>query len=88
MVLVNTELKEAHQGKYNQIPEIIYANTLFLDTHYHYVEGLRNLEGLRQKMIDDGRLFKEYQKQVTDKQFQLEIYQAQEEYTVNISCPY
>lgn len=53
-----------------------------LDTHYHYVEGLRNLEGLRQKMIDDGRLFREYQKQVTDKQFQLEIYQAQEEYTV------
>ncbi|KAI7889758.1 Sds3-like-domain-containing protein [Mucor mucedo] len=64
LVLINTELKEAHG-----------------DTHYQYVEGLRNLEGSRQKMIDDGRLFKEYQKQVTDKQFQLEIYQAQEEYT-------
>jgi hypothetical protein len=33
-------------------------------------------------MIHDGQLFKEYQKQVTDKQFQLEIYQAEEEYTV------
>ncbi|CEI93093.1 hypothetical protein RMCBS344292_07336 [Rhizopus microsporus] len=31
-------------------------------------------------MIDDGQLFREYQKQVTDHQFQLEIYQAEEEY--------
>lgn len=37
---------------------------------------------MRQKMIGDGVLFREYQNQVTDKQFQLEIYQAEEEYTV------
>ncbi|KAG2234832.1 hypothetical protein INT48_006749 [Thamnidium elegans] len=36
---------------------------------------------MRQKMISDGVLFREYQNQVTDKQFQLEIYQAEEEYT-------
>ncbi|CEI88327.1 hypothetical protein RMCBS344292_02718 [Rhizopus microsporus] len=35
---------------------------------------------MRRKMIDDGQLFREYQKQVTDHQFQLEIYQAEEEY--------
>lgn len=53
-----------------------------IDAHYHYIEGLRNLEEMRQKMISDGVLFREYQNQVTDKQFQLEIYQAEEEYTV------
>ncbi|RCH80767.1 hypothetical protein CU098_004660, partial [Rhizopus stolonifer] len=44
-------------------------------------DGLRDLELMRQKMIDDGQLFREYQKQVTDNQFRLEIYQAEEEYT-------
>jgi hypothetical protein len=34
-------------------------------------------------MIYDGELLREYQNQVTDNQFQLEIYQAEEEYTVS-----
>ena len=37
-------------------------------------------------MIEDGQLFREYQKQVTENQFRLEIYQAEEEYTVRIHC--
>lgn len=53
-----------------------------LDKHIDYLDGLRDLEYKRQKMIDDGILFKEYQNQVTDNQFRLEIYQAEEEYTV------
>ncbi|KAI9276373.1 Sds3-like-domain-containing protein [Sporodiniella umbellata] len=50
------------------------------DTHTTYLDGLRDLENMRQKMIDDGQLFREYQKQITDHQFELEIYQAEEEY--------
>ncbi|CAO3672571.1 unnamed protein product [Rhizopus microsporus] len=50
------------------------------DVHATYLDGLRDLENMRRKMIDDGQLFREYQKQVTDHQFQLEIYQAEEEY--------
>ncbi|KAI8974458.1 Sds3-like-domain-containing protein [Pilobolus umbonatus] len=51
------------------------------DTHSAYLDGLRDLESMRKKTIGDGLLFKEYQKQVTDNQFSLEIYQAEEEYT-------
>lgn len=50
------------------------------DTHTTYLDGLRDLENMRQKMIDDGQLFREYQKQMADHQFELEIYQAEEEY--------
>jgi hypothetical protein len=53
-----------------------------IDKHIDYLDGLRDLEYKRQKMIEDGILFKEYQNQVTDNQFRLEIYQAEEEYTV------
>ncbi|CAO3662356.1 unnamed protein product [Rhizopus stolonifer] len=49
-------------------------------THVSYLDGLSDLENTRQKMIDDGQLFKEYQKQMTDHQFETEIYQAEEEY--------
>ena len=38
---------------------------------------------IRKKTIDDGVLFRKYQNEVTDNQFQLEIYQAEEEYTVS-----
>ncbi|KAI8358479.1 hypothetical protein EDC96DRAFT_241259 [Choanephora cucurbitarum] len=51
------------------------------DTHTFYLDNIRDLEAMRQKMIEDGQLFREYQKQVTENQFRLEIYQAEEEYT-------
>lgn len=51
------------------------------DIHTSYLDGLRDLELMRKKTIEDGLLFKEYQKQVTENQFRLEIYQAEEEYT-------
>ncbi|KAI8967576.1 Sds3-like-domain-containing protein [Mycotypha africana] len=51
------------------------------DQHIVYKECLRDLEQMRQKMIDEFSLFKEYQIEVTDRQFKLEIYQADEEYT-------
>lgn len=38
---------------------------------------------MRRKTINDGVLFRKYQNEVTDNQFQLEIYQAEEEYTVS-----
>jgi hypothetical protein len=47
------------------------------------LDSLRELEVQRQKMIEKSRLFLEYQEQVTDNQFRLEIYQAEEEYMVN-----
>ncbi|KAI9481631.1 MAG: Sds3-like-domain-containing protein [Benjaminiella poitrasii] len=53
----------------------------YRDKHALYLDGLRDLELMRQKMIYDGSLFREYQDQVTDNQFRLEIYQAEEEYT-------
>ncbi|KAI7898728.1 uncharacterized protein BX663DRAFT_564532 [Cokeromyces recurvatus] len=49
--------------------------------HALYLDGLRDLELMRQKMIHDSLLLREYQNQVTDNQFRLEIYQAEEEYT-------
>lgn len=55
-----------------------------LDMHPRYLDGLKSLEENRKKMIHDGQLFREYQNQVTDNQFQLEIYQAEEEYTVSV----
>jgi hypothetical protein len=60
----------------------IYIDIKRIGTHNSYLDGLRNLEVTRKKMIDDGELFRRYQNDVTDKQFELEIYQAQEEYTV------
>ncbi len=53
-----------------------------------YLDGLKDLENMRRKMIDNGRLFREYQKQVTDHQFELEIYQAEEEYLVSANFIY
>lgn len=63
---------------------------MIIDTHITYLDGLKDLENMRRKMIDDGQLFREYQKQVTDHQFELEIYQAEEEYlvSVNFICMY
>ncbi|CAO3616007.1 unnamed protein product [Mucor fragilis] len=53
------------------------------DTHPSYLDGLKDLEAMRRKTINDGVLFRKYQNEVTDNQFQLEIYQAEEEYTVS-----
>ncbi|ORX58829.1 hypothetical protein DM01DRAFT_1333451 [Hesseltinella vesiculosa] len=50
------------------------------DTHTKYQEGLLMLETIRQKSMTDSRMFRDYQKSVTDKQFLLEIRQAEEEY--------
>ncbi|KAI8092466.1 Sds3-like-domain-containing protein [Halteromyces radiatus] len=50
------------------------------NTHRQYKEGLILLESIRQKTIEDGRLLRDYQTQVTDKQFTLEIHRAEEEY--------
>ncbi|KAI9358099.1 Sds3-like-domain-containing protein [Pilaira anomala] len=83
MEKLNLDFLEKKEGLYSE--KLVSINTelkeAHLDTHYQYIEGLRNLEEMRQKMIGDGVLFREYQNQVTDKQFQLEIYQAEEEYT-------
>ncbi|CAO3614195.1 unnamed protein product [Cunninghamella echinulata] len=49
-------------------------------THRKYKEGLLLLESIRQKAINDSRLFRDYQTEVTDRQFTLEIHQAEEEY--------
>ncbi|KAI9304472.1 Sds3-like-domain-containing protein [Cunninghamella echinulata] len=49
-------------------------------THRKYKEGLLLLESIRQKTINDSRLFRDYQTEVTDRQFTLEIHQAEEEY--------
>ncbi|KAG1463333.1 hypothetical protein G6F56_005305 [Rhizopus delemar] len=57
------------------------------DTHTTYLDGLRDLENMRQKMIDDGQLFREYQKQMADHQFELEIYQAEEENSLALTQP-
>ncbi|KAL7308192.1 hypothetical protein PS15m_012078 [Mucor circinelloides] len=54
------------------------------DTHPSYLDGLKDLEAIRRKTINDGVLFRKYQNEVTDNQFQLEIYQAEEEYTAEI----
>ncbi|KAK4511932.1 uncharacterized protein ATC70_003931 [Mucor velutinosus] len=54
------------------------------DTHPSYLDGLKDLEAMRRKTINDGVLFRKYQNEVTDNQFQLEIYQAEEEYTAEI----
>ncbi|KAG2213645.1 hypothetical protein INT46_000820 [Mucor plumbeus] len=54
------------------------------DKHSTYIDGLKDLEMIRKKTIDDGVLFRKYQNEVTDNQFQLEIYQAEEEYTAEI----
>ncbi|OAC97648.1 hypothetical protein MUCCIDRAFT_186003 [Mucor lusitanicus CBS 277.49] len=54
------------------------------DTHPSYLDGVKDLEAMRRKTIRDGVLFREYQNEVTDNQFQLEIYQAEEEYTAEI----
>lgn len=85
MLLVNAELKEAQLGKFLVI-NFFFSFLLIIitkDTHAVYLEGLRSLTELRKKTIEDGQLFKEYQNQLTDKQFELEIYQAEEEYTVS-----
>ncbi|GAA5796590.1 hypothetical protein HPULCUR_001963 [Helicostylum pulchrum] len=83
MEKLNLDFLEKKEGLYSE--KLVLINTELkeanLDAHYHYIEGLRNLEEMRKKMISDGVLFREYQNQVTDKQFQLEIYQAEEEYT-------
>ncbi|CAO3596652.1 unnamed protein product [Absidia cylindrospora] len=50
------------------------------NTHTQYKEGLILLESIRQKTIEDGRLLRDYQTQVTDNQFTLEIRRAEEEY--------
>ncbi|KAL9557658.1 hypothetical protein MBANPS3_001272 [Mucor bainieri] len=54
------------------------------DAHPSYLDGLKDLEAMRRKTINDGVLFRKYQNEVTDNQFQLEIYQAEEEYTAEI----
>ncbi|KAI8093990.1 Sds3-like-domain-containing protein [Thamnidium elegans] len=83
MEKLNLDFLEKKEGLYSE--KLVLINTELkeanLDAHYQYIEGLRNIEEMRQKMISDGVLFREYQNQVTDKQFQLEIYQAEEEYT-------
>ncbi|SAL99693.1 hypothetical protein [Absidia glauca] len=50
------------------------------NTHQHYKDGLLLLESIRQKTLDHGQLFRDYQTQVTDRQFTLEIRHAEEEY--------
>lgn len=55
-----------------------------VDKHALYLERLKDLEQMREKMIQDGAIFREYQNQVTENQFRLEIYQAEEEYCVKI----
>ncbi|KAI8071758.1 Sds3-like-domain-containing protein [Gongronella butleri] len=52
------------------------------NTHAQYQESLVLLDSIRQKSIQDGRMFRDYQTSVTDKQFTLEIHQAEEEYMV------
>ncbi|CAO3621036.1 unnamed protein product [Cunninghamella blakesleeana] len=49
-------------------------------THRKYKEGLLLLESIRKKAIDNSRLFLDYQTEITDKQFTMEIDQAEEEY--------
>ncbi|KAI8333948.1 Sds3-like-domain-containing protein [Chlamydoabsidia padenii] len=75
---------------FNQNRERIFAEKLLLiqneinqahnNTHQQYKEGLILLESTRQKTIDHGQLFRDYQTQVTDRQFTLEIHHAEEEY--------
>ncbi|ORZ12662.1 hypothetical protein BCR42DRAFT_419717 [Absidia repens] len=52
------------------------------NTHTQCQEDLILLESIRQKTIEDGRLFRDYQTQVTDKHYTLEIHHAEEEYLV------
>ncbi|KAI9496927.1 Sds3-like-domain-containing protein [Zychaea mexicana] len=49
-------------------------------THTSYVEGVAELERVRTTTIKEGRLFQQYQEQVTDTQFKQEISHAEEEY--------
>ncbi|KAI8384714.1 uncharacterized protein BYT42DRAFT_563426 [Radiomyces spectabilis] len=62
--------------------EIMRINT---NTHPSYLQGLAELENNRQQMIEEGRLFRDYQKQILENQFQCEIHQAEEAYKVKIS---
>lgn len=80
-------MKEARKGIIDDCLLITNHNCV-LDVHATYLDGLKDLENMRRKMIDDGQLFREYQKQVTDHQFQLEIYQAEEEYLVSFEYKY
>jgi len=81
---INQELKSAHQGTVLLIfSDFLCFTDLLIDTHPSYLDGLKDLEAIRRKTINDGVLFRKYQNEVTDNQFQLEIYQAEEEYTVS-----
>lgn len=51
-------------------------------THVAFLEGVAELEYIRRKTIEDGRLFRDYQDRVTDRQFDQEIALAEEEYMV------
>ncbi|KAL1933924.1 hypothetical protein VTP01DRAFT_8014 [Rhizomucor pusillus] len=49
-------------------------------THVAFLEGVAELENIRIKTIEEGRLFRDYQDSVTDRQFNQEIALAEEEY--------
>ncbi|KAG1152105.1 hypothetical protein G6F37_001901 [Rhizopus arrhizus] len=80
MEKLNAEFLEKKERLYNEKLLSIDKELKEAHTHIMYLDGLKDLENMRRKMIDNGRLFREYQKQVTDHQFELEIYQAEEEY--------
>lgn len=60
---------------------------VFLDTHLAFTEAVAELERIRLKTIHDGQLFRQYQEEVTDSQFEQEICQAEEEYLVRPPLP-
>lgn len=93
LLVIQNEISQAHNSKFPSSSPYIksfHLHTLCLDTHQHYKDGLLLLESIRQKTIDHGQLFREYQTQVTDRQFTLEIRHAEEEYLVSdmmtVSC--
>ncbi|KAG0164382.1 hypothetical protein DFQ28_010519 [Apophysomyces sp. BC1034] len=50
------------------------------NTHPWYSEGVVKLAKIRQQMIDSGRVFRDYQNQVTENHFRMEVERAKQEY--------